>query len=92
MIRMLGNIDFFLPYFPLDASNLRDLFAKHLGDQAEKLQQSDAANLTWAGSVLVFLRSKVGLILIFLPNRIGYHSALRATSGTISRLSYCVRC
>jgi len=56
---MLGAIDFFLPYFPLEASNLQDLFAKRLHDQAEQLQGSDAANLTWSPPVIDFLLSKV---------------------------------
>ncbi len=59
IIRMLGAIDFFLPYFPLEASNLQDLFAKRLYDQAEQLQGSDAANLTWSPPVIDFLLSKV---------------------------------
>lgn len=56
---MLGAIDFFLPYFPLEASNLQDLFAKRLHNQAEQLQGSDAANLTWSPAVVEFLLSKV---------------------------------
>ena len=59
IIRMLGAIDFFLPYFPLEASNLRDLFAKRLHTQAEQLQGSDTANLTWSPPVIDFLLSKV---------------------------------
>ncbi|DBA91747.1 hypothetical protein WJX77_012496 [Trebouxia sp. C0004] len=59
IIRMLGAIDFFLPYFPLEASNLRDMFTKRLHKQAEQLQGSDATNLTWSPSVIDFLLSKV---------------------------------
>lgn len=59
IIRMLGSIDFFLPYFPLEAANIHDLFGQRLKDQAEKLHSSDAASLTWSAAVLDFLLSKV---------------------------------
>ena len=56
---MLGAIDFFLPYFPLEGVNIHDLFSKRLDNQAEKLLKSDAANLTWSIAVVDFLLTKV---------------------------------
>ena len=67
IIKMLGAIDFFLPYFPLEASNIRDLFVKRLQDQAHQLRRSDNINLTWSAFVVDFLLSKVtpsGLLLL----------------------------
>ena len=56
---MLGSIDFFLPYFPLESSNIQELFTKRLVDQSAALLRSDAANLTWSEDVTDFLMSKV---------------------------------
>lgn len=59
IIRMLGAIDFFLPFFPLEASNIQQLFTKRLAEQSTALLRSDAANLTWSAEVMDFLISKV---------------------------------
>ena len=59
IIRMLGSIDFFLPYFPLDRSNIQDLFEQRLVDQSDAVLRNDAANLTWTTEVIPFLLSKV---------------------------------
>ena len=59
IIRMLGSIDFFLPYFPLESSHIRELFTKRLVAQNAALLRSDAANLTWSEDVIDFLMSKV---------------------------------
>lgn len=59
IIRMLGSIDFFLPYFPLEGSNIRELFINRLVDQSAAVLRSDAANLTWSNDVTDFLMSKV---------------------------------
>lgn len=56
---MLGAIDFFLPYFPLEASNIQELFTKRLTEQTAALLRSDATNLTWSVEVTDFLISKV---------------------------------
>lgn len=92
---MLGAVDFFLPYFPLEASNLQDLFAKHLTDQAEKLQRSDAANMTWSSTVIGFLLSKVCLIptshavcLLLHAASVSLHSVLQAATDIFSFLTY----
>ena len=61
IIRMLGSIDFFLPYFPLEGSNIRELFTKRLVDQSAAVLTSDAANLSWSDDVTDFLMSKVWL-------------------------------
>ena len=59
IIRMLGSIDFFLPYFPLEGSNIRELFVNRLVDQRAAVLRSDAANVTWSNDVTDFLMSKV---------------------------------
>lgn len=59
IIRMLGSIDFFLPYFPLEGCNIRELFINRLADQSTAVLRSDAANLTWSNDVTDFLMSKV---------------------------------
>ncbi|KAL3137739.1 hypothetical protein ABBQ38_005003 [Trebouxia sp. C0009 RCD-2024] len=59
IIRMLGAIDFFLPFFPLEASNIQELFTKRLAEQSAVLVRADAANLTWSVEVMDFLISKV---------------------------------
>ena len=59
IIKMLGSIDFFLPYFPLEGSNIRELFTKRLVDQSAAVLSGDAANLTWSDGVMDFLMSKV---------------------------------
>lgn len=56
---MLGAIDFFLPFFPLEASNIQELFTKRLAEQSAVLVRADAANLTWSVEVMDFLISKV---------------------------------
>ena len=59
IMRMLGSIDFFLPYFPLEGSNIHDLFMMRLADQSAAVLRSDAINLTWSAEVVNFLLSKV---------------------------------
>ena len=61
LIKMLGAVDFFLPYFPLEASNLRELFTKRLEDLAQQLHRREQLTLTWPTSVVEFLLSKVRL-------------------------------
>lgn len=56
---MLSAIDFFLPFFPLEASNIQELFTKRLAEQSAALVRNDAANLTWSAEVMDFLLSKV---------------------------------
>ena len=71
---MLGSIDFFLPYFPLEGSNIRELFTKRLVDQSAAVLNGNAAILTWSDDVTDFLMSKVWAgrllphkIVCFLP-------------------------
>lgn len=59
IIKMLGSIDFFLPYFPLEGSNIRDLFDQRLVDYSATLLSNEAANLTWSAEVVDFLLNKV---------------------------------
>lgn len=59
LIKMLGAVDFFLPYFPLEASNLRELFTKRLEDLAQQLHRRELLTLTWPTPVVEFLLSKV---------------------------------
>ena len=59
IIKMLGAVDFFLPYFPLGRDSIHSLFEKQLQKQADRLQASHVVELTWDQQVVKFLVSKV---------------------------------
>lgn len=59
IIKLLGAIDFFLPYFPLGGDSIRSLFEKQLEKQADRLLASHAVKLGWDPQVVDFLMSKV---------------------------------
>lgn len=86
IIRMLGSIDFFLPYFPLEGSNIRELFTKRLVDQSAAVLGSDATNLTWSDDVTDLLMSKVWAGRL-LPQKIVCSVLIICTAGQVVEVS-----
>lgn len=58
-LKMVGMIDFFLPYLPLEAGHMRRLFHMRLRDEARALRGRHRCRLTWGPAELDFLVSKV---------------------------------
>ena len=59
-VKILGAVDFFLPYFPLGADSLQSLFEKNLGKEADRLRKVvPPIKLSWDKDVVEFLLSKV---------------------------------
>ncbi len=57
--KMVGLVDFFLPFLPLERPHLHQLFQIRLNATAAALLQSHGANLTWDPAVTTFLCDKV---------------------------------
>ncbi|KAK9821179.1 hypothetical protein WJX74_005314 [Apatococcus lobatus] len=57
--KMVSMVDFFLPFLPLEQSDLRRLFDIRLNAIAADLLQAQQAELTWAPDVIAFLCDKV---------------------------------
>ena len=62
IIKLLGAVDFFLPYFPLGQDSMRSLFQRKLANQAARLLDSHAVSMSWSPDVVDFLLSKVGAL------------------------------
>ncbi|KAK9867882.1 hypothetical protein WJX84_011423 [Apatococcus fuscideae] len=57
--KMVGLVDFFLPFLPLEQVHLERLFQIRLGAIAASLLHSHRVNLTWAPELIPFLYKKV---------------------------------
>ncbi|KAL6766902.1 hypothetical protein ACKKBG_A37835 [Auxenochlorella protothecoides x Auxenochlorella symbiontica] len=58
-LKMVGLVDIFLPFFPLEASHLRALFEARLERRSQALAQAGVGRLMWDAAVLDFLISHV---------------------------------
>ena len=61
--KMVGLVDFFLPFLPLEQVHLERLFQIRLGAIAASLLHSHRVNLTWAPELIPFLYKKVKMQL-----------------------------
>lgn len=58
-LKMVGLIDIFLPFFPLEAEHLRALFESRLKERSEALEASGIGRLVWQSEVVDHLLSLV---------------------------------
>ncbi|KAK9830272.1 hypothetical protein WJX72_010727 [[Myrmecia] bisecta] len=60
-LKMVGLIDFFLPFLPLERPHIKQLFEMRLLEKAQQMRQSMGTDLAWDDAVLAFLTGKVDL-------------------------------
>ena len=58
-MKMVGLVDFFLPFFPLERPHVRRLFEMRLAERARALAERRLGGLAWDESVLEFLTQRV---------------------------------
>ena len=61
-LKMLAQVDFFLPFLPLERPHIEQLFSMRLQDRRRALMAEKlAADLTWSPAVVQFLAERVRL-------------------------------
>ena len=58
-LKMVGLIDIFLPFFPLEAAHLRELFVRRLAERGEALEAAGLGRLSWEPAVIDHLLALV---------------------------------
>jgi ATP-dependent Clp protease ATP-binding subunit ClpA len=58
-LKMVGSVDFFLPFFPLERGHVRQLFEMRLEERSAELRRQGLAGVVWGEEVIDFLVDKV---------------------------------
>ena len=61
-LKMVGLIDFFLPFFPLERAHVRAAFNLRLKQRAAALWDAEGVELKWSDAVIAFLTERVRVL------------------------------
>lgn len=59
-LKMVGLVDFFLPFFPMERRHVGEILQMRLKERRLALQKEHNARLSWRPDVVPFLSDKVG--------------------------------